>query len=53
MITTICYFFSFLAEAIVLWQYTCTLFIPKQRLRTRLLFLCALYLTLFAVSLFD
>lgn len=53
MITIICYFFSFLVEAVILWQYTSTLFIPKQRVRTRLLFLCVLYLILFAVSIFD
>lgn len=53
MITIICYFFSFLVEAIILWQYTSTLFVPKRRLQTRLLFLCALYMILFALSLFD
>lgn len=53
MIMIICYFFSFLVEAVILWQYTSTLFIPKQRVRTRLLFLCVLYLILFAASIFD
>lgn len=51
MITLICYFFSFLVEAIILWQYTSTLFVPKHRVRTRLFFLCALYLILFAISM--
>lgn len=31
MTTTICYFFSFLVEAVVLWQYASTLFVPRLR----------------------
>ncbi len=53
MITIICYFFSFLVEAVILWQYTSTLFVPKYRVRTRLLFLYTLYLILFAASFLD
>lgn len=53
MTTVICYFFSFLVEAIILWQYTSTLFAPKHRERARLSFLCTLYLILFTVSLYD
>jgi len=53
MITIICYFFSFLVEAVILWQYTSTLFVPKYREPAKLLFLCALYLILFSVSIFD
>lgn len=53
MIPTICYLFSFFIEAVILWQYTSTLFVPKQRMRARLILLCTLYLILFAVSLFD
>lgn len=53
MITIICYFFSFLVEAVILWQYTSTLFVPKHQVQTRLFSLCTLYLILFAVSLFD
>lgn len=50
---TICYFFSFFIEAVIFWQYTAALFVPKKRARTRLMFLGFLYLILFAVSLFD
>lgn len=48
----ICYFFSFLVEAIILHQYTSTLFIPKRKTRTILAILCAFYSLLFAVSMF-
>lgn len=48
----ICYFFSFLVEAIILHQYASTLFIPKRKVRTILAVLCAFYSLLFAVSLF-
>lgn len=47
------YFFIFLAEAAVLWQYTQTLFIPKYSAKIKLAVLCGLYLVLFAVSLLD
>lgn len=53
MTTTICYFFSFLVEAVILWQYTSFSFVPKLRAKTRLIFLCILYSILFAVSLYD
>lgn len=53
MTTIICYFFSFLVEAIILWQYASTLFVPKHRAKTQLILLCTLYLILFAVSLYD
>ena len=53
MITTICYFFSFLVEAVILWQYTSALFVPARRTGTRLVSLCILYSVLFAVSLYD
>ncbi len=53
MTTTICYFFSFLVEAVILWQYTSALFVPKLQTKTRLGFLCILYSILFVVSLYD
>lgn len=53
MTTTICYFFSFFVEAVIFWQYTSTLFVPKHRTKTRLILVCALYLILFAVSRYD
>lgn len=46
-------FFSFFIEAIILWQYTSILFIPKHSVKTRALFLCALYFLLFCFSLFH
>lgn len=51
MTTTICYFFSFLVEAMILWQYASALFVPKHRAKTRLMLLCALYLILFVAAL--
>lgn len=53
MITTGCLLFSFLVEAIVLWQYTVTLFLPKGQTKTRLFLLCFSYFSLFVLSLFD
>ncbi len=50
---TICCFFSFLTEAIILWQYASSLFAPKQTAKKKLLILCGLYFILFAVSFFD
>ncbi len=46
-------FLSFIIEAIVLWQYTSKLFIPKHSAKTRVLFLSALYFALFIFSLFQ
>lgn len=53
MTTTICYFFSFLVEAVILWQYASFSFVPRLRAKTRLILLCILYFILFAVSLYD
>lgn len=49
----ICYFFSFLVEAIILHQYASTLFISKWKTRTILAILCAFYFLLFAVSMLS
>lgn len=46
-------FFSFLAEAIILWQYTSTLFDSKRTAKKELAILCGLYFILFFVSLFK
>ncbi len=48
----ICFFFSFLVEAIIIHQYASTLFISKRKTRTTLSVLCAFYFLLFAVSMF-
>ena len=53
MINTICYFFSFLVEAIILWQYSSDLFPAKRTPQRKLAVLCSLYLILFCVSLFE
>ncbi|MEY8265502.1 GHKL domain-containing protein [Lachnospiraceae bacterium 64-25] len=51
MENTLCFVLSFLVEAIVLHQYSSTLFIPRYRIRTKLAVLCLLYLLLLAVSM--
>lgn len=53
MKNAVCNLLSFLVEAIILYQYASTLFIPKRGMKKRLAALCCLYLFLFAVSLFD
>lgn len=44
-------FFSFFTEAIILWQYTSSLFIPSHSSKIRLALLSALYSVLFLLSL--
>ena len=46
-------FFSFLTEAIILWQYTSTLFTAKRTAKKELIILCGLYCILFLASLFN
>ena len=53
MINTICYFFSFLVEAIILWQYSSNLFPARHTLRRKLAVLCGLYFILFCASLSE
>lgn len=50
---TICCFFSFLTEAIILWQYTSSLFAYKYSAKIKFITLCGLYSILFAASLFE
>ena len=47
------YFFCFLVEAIILWQYSSSLFISKRSLKIRLTVLCSLYFFLFLVCLLE
>lgn len=49
----VCSFFSFLTEAIILWQYTSGLFAAKHNAKNKFMILCGLYSVLFAVSLFN
>ena len=53
MINTICYFFSFLVEAMILWQYSSHLFPARHTPRRKLAVLCGLYFILFCVSLSE
>lgn len=46
-------FFSFLTEAIILWQYTSTLFTAKRTTKRGLTILSGMYFILFLVSLFN
>lgn len=46
-------FFSFLTEAIILWQYTSTLFAARHTARKEFTILCGLYFILFSASLFH
>ncbi len=46
-------FFSFLTEAIILWQYTSTLFAARRTAKKEPVILCGLYFILFFVSLFH
>lgn len=46
-------FFSFLAETIILWQYTSTLFAARHTARKEFTILCGLYFILFSASLFH
>lgn len=53
MNNAICYSFSFIVEAIILWQYSSNLFITKHSTKKRILTLLGLYIALFIVSLFE
>lgn len=50
---TICCFFSFLTEAIILWQYTSGLFAAKHSAKRKFIILCGPYAVLFAASFFE
>ena len=49
----VCYFFSFLMEAAILWLYSSGLFAARHSIRTRLAVLCGSYSALFLISLFE
>lgn len=50
---TLLFFFAFFIEAIIIWQYSSKLFLPKHSTKTRVLFLSALYFILFCFSMFH
>lgn len=47
------YLFSFLVEAIILWQYASALFVSKYSNKIKIIVLSNLYLVLFATSLLE
>lgn len=53
MNNSLLYFFSFVVEAFILWQYASTLFYPKHSPKTRIFVLSSFYLLLFFISLFE
>lgn len=53
MNNSLLYFFSFVVEAFILWQYASTLFYPKHSPKIRIFVLSSFYLFLFLISLFE
>ncbi len=53
MVNTVCYFFVFLIEAVILWQYSSNLFTAKRRPWMQFTLLFIFYFTMFAVSLSE
>lgn len=53
MKNTICYFFIFLVEAIILWKYASHYFTTKYKTAIRAAVLCGLYSVLLAAALFE
>lgn len=53
MSNLICFFFIFLTEAMILWQYASRCFTAKSKPATRIVVLCGLYLILFVAALFE
>lgn len=49
----VCYSFSFIVEAVILWQYSSSLFTAKRTSGKRLFTLCGFYIVLFIASLFE
>ena len=53
MVIVLCHLFSYIVEAVILWQYTSNLFIAKHQSNKRIRVLCSLYMILFSALLFD
>lgn len=53
MAIAFCYFFVFLVEAAILWQYASNLFIPKHSVKDRIAAVGSSYFALFIVSFFE
>ena len=50
---TVMLIFSFIVEAVILWQYTSSLFAPNRSVQIRLVLLAALYTILFLLSFIE
>ena len=53
MKNAVCYLFCFFVEAVILWQYSSSLFSARKRTLPRIIVLCGLYFILFFVSLYE
>ena len=53
MSNTVCYFFSFLIEAVILWLYSSNLFTARRKPWIQFAMLFIFYFTMFAVSLLE
>ena len=53
MVILSCYFFSFFAEAAIVWMYASKMFAARKRQGVRCAVLCVLYFVLFAVAQFG
>ena len=53
MSNAVCYFFAFLIEAVILWQYSSSLFTARRKPHIQFAMLLLFYLTMFAISLLE
>ncbi len=53
MSNAICYFFTFLIEAVILWQYCSNLFTAKRKPCIQFIMLFIFYFTMFIISLLE
>ncbi len=53
MKNAVCYLFCYFIEAVILWQYSSSLFSARKKTCTRIIALCGLYFILFFVSLYE
>ena len=53
MSNAVCYFFTFLIEAVILWQYSSNLFTARRKPWIQFAMLFLFYVTMFAISLLE
>lgn len=53
MFNAVCYFFTFLIEAVILWQYSSNLFTAKRKPCIQFAMLFIFYFTMFVISLLE